>query len=208
MSNSLGYFQQGWLYHHPGKPIPMLTCPHGKEFFFLTSRWNFPWATCAWFLLSCASLYLHLLYKPLLKHLKTVTRLPSAFSSLGWKKNPIPSAFLSSCIKFFNPLSVLVALCWTLSSFTMSLWNWGSKAGTQYSRCGLTRAGEENTSPDLLATLLLTQPKAQFALFAARVHCQLHVLSDEGGKGATWWCGSFKKSMQTCMRVYLGVAGN
>lgn len=55
--------------------------------FFLTSRWNLPWVTCASFPLSCASLYLHLLYKPSLKHLKSVTRLPSACSSLGWKKS-------------------------------------------------------------------------------------------------------------------------
>lgn len=124
------------------------------------------------FLLSCASLYLHLLYKPSFKHLKIVTRLPSAFSSLGWKKsNSFTSP--SSCIKSSNPLNALVATCWTFSSLPpVPEWHW-DKGGSQYSRCGLTRAGEAITPPELFAMLLLMQPKAWFVLVAARVQCQL-----------------------------------
>lgn len=70
---------------------------------------------------------------------------------------------------FFNPLNVLVASCWILSGFSTSLWNWGSKDGTQYSRCGPTRAWRIITSHDLLARLLLMQSKAQFVLLVWRV---------------------------------------
>lgn len=102
----------------------------------------------------------------------------------------------------------MVALCWTLSSFPMSLWNWGSKDGTQRSRCGLkTRAGDVIASPNLLATLLATQPKAQFALVTVRVHRDLRILSDGGGKDHHRGVEALRKACRL-VSVYLGVAGN
>lgn len=91
-SNNLGYFQQQWFHNHQEKPIPVMTHSCGTEFF--------PYIQMELFLSNSFALcipVLHLLYQASLKHLKTVTRLPSAFSSQG-QKNPISPAFFF----FFN----------------------------------------------------------------------------------------------------------
>ena len=52
-------------------------------------------------------------------------------------------------------LIILVALCWTVCGSCSCFLNWGAQNWTQYSKCGLTRAGERGriTFLDLLAML-------------------------------------------------------
>lgn len=52
-----------------------------------------------------------------------------------------PNSFkLSSEVKFSDPLLILVALCFTLSNFSMFLLNWEDQNWTQYSLGGLKSA--------------------------------------------------------------------
>lgn len=184
MSNSFGYFQQQWIHNHHEKPIPVMTHSCGTEFFpyiqmelFLSN----PFALCI--------PVLHLLYQPSVKHLKTVTRLPAAFSSQG-KKNPIPSAFFSSIFsKYFG--------CLLLNP----LWNWGSKDGTQYSRCGLTRAWKRIMENLLICFLGSCWHSPRQSLPSLYQGFQLHICSDGDS------CG-LEAIRKAFMGVYLGFTDN
>ena len=71
-----------------------------------------------------------------------------------------------------SPLIIFLALLWICSSMSMSFLCWGPQSWTQYSRWGLTRAERRGriTSHDLLAMLLLMQPRIQLAFWAASAH--------------------------------------
>lgn len=60
-------------------------------------------------------------------------------------------------------LITLAALCWTLSSTSMSPLPWRAQNWTHHSRSA--EQSRRTTSPDLLATLLM-QPRISLALFA------------------------------------------
>jgi len=72
-------------------------------------------------------------------------------------------------------LSHFTGLRWTPSSSSMSSLYWGAPRWTLHSRCALSSSEPRGrtTSLDLLATLLLVQPRAPLALFASRTHCWL-----------------------------------
>ena len=90
--------------------------------------------------------------------------------SLGWT-NPAPSAFPHKCS---SPLSVFVALLWTHSNSSTSSLCCGLQAWMQCCQWSLmSRAEGDNHLPDLLAILLLVQPKTQLAFWVASAHWQL-----------------------------------
>ena len=87
------------------------------------------------------------------------------FSRLNSPSSLSPSS-LERCS---SPFPIAVALHWTLSSLSLSLLSWGAQHRTQPSRGGLTSAEQRGriSSLDLLATLLLVQPRTPLAFFAA-----------------------------------------
>ena len=94
---------------------------------------------------------------------------------LFYRLNSHSSLSFFLCGRCSSPFMNSVALCWTLSSTSMSSLCRGAQNWTQYSRGGLTSAEWRGrlTSLDLLATLLLMQPRQLLAAFAARAHCWL-----------------------------------
>ncbi|KAK4832076.1 hypothetical protein QYF61_020632 [Mycteria americana] len=113
------------------------------------------------------------LLKTPFKYCKAAMRSPQSllFSRLN---NP-SSLSLSSQERCSISLIIFVALLWTCSNRSMSFLCRGLQSWTQYWRWGLTRVGcrDRITSLDLLATLLLMQPRIWLAFWAASTHCQL-----------------------------------
>ena len=70
---------------------------------------------------------------------------------------------------------IFVALLWTRSKTSMSFLCWGLQNWMQYSRWGLTGAEQRSrtTSLNMLATLILMQPRIRLAFWAASARCQL-----------------------------------
>ena len=71
--------------------------------------------------------------------------------------------------------AIFVTICWTLSSSSLFLLNWGAQNQAQYSRCGLTRAEKRRriTPLNLPATLFLKCSRIPLAFLATRAHCWL-----------------------------------
>ncbi|KAK4827750.1 hypothetical protein QYF61_021221 [Mycteria americana] len=96
-------------------------------------------------------------------------------TKMMWLHLSAPPRYYCSGERGSNRCITLVALCRTLSSMSMSPLYWGAQNRTQCSRCGLTSAEQRGriTSLDLLAILLLMQPRIPSAFFKGRVHCLL-----------------------------------
>lgn len=109
---------------------------HTVKTLFVMFRWNF-----MYFNLCPLSLVLSLCSSeetpalsslfPLSKYLYTLIKLTPEPSLLEEKKSQFPQ----SLIGCFNPLTILVAVCWIHSRISMSL---ETQNCTQYSRCGLS----------------------------------------------------------------------
>ncbi|KAK4826848.1 hypothetical protein QYF61_011716 [Mycteria americana] len=98
-----------------------------------------------------------------------------------------PSSFSpSSYVRCYKPLIIFVALCWTLSSMSMSHLYWGAQHWTQHSRC-LTSAEQRGriTSLHLLEMLCRVQPQTPISLCCHKgsslAHGQLAVHQDPQG---------------------------
>jgi len=136
------YLQGERLHNLSGQPVPGLSHPRSKEVLPDVQR-NLPvpqfvpTASCTvakhhWkdlgsvlFALSC-QVFIHIYKIP-----------PSLL--LPRVKNT-DSLSLSPFERCSNPLIILVALHWTLSSMSISFLDWGAKNWTQYSKCCLSNA--------------------------------------------------------------------
>lgn len=154
--------------------------------FFLTSKWNFSWATH----LHCASLYC----TSCTKHHWNTWKL--------WLDCPQPSLPKVKKIQFLQPFFFSSIFSKYFGYLLLNLlWNWGRKDGTQYSRCGLTRAWKRIMENLLICFLGSCWHSPRQSLPSLYEGFQLHTCSDGDS------CG-LEAIRKEFMGVYLGFTDN
>lgn len=150
----------------PRQPVPVLSYSQSKK----SVSWYSEGA-------SCVAVCAHCLWAPLKRdvlHLLCV--FPSGFFAYFDKvlKNLLQAeqaqlSVFPSHVRCSSPLITFVALCWTLSTMSISLFCWGGQNWTQQSRHGLTCA-EQRGRISWPAGNTPAQAACELVLFAARTY--------------------------------------